>query len=183
MVKDHQFAVFLLHAVRNETCQTNTRSCQSLKLSRKRSNSDSLRNGSQFFQIASALMLLAICVGCQAGLVDPGRSRGMNPAPPAMSIPSQGLPSPAPLPSTYPTPAGTPGANAHDWKSVSRQPATSVVEVSSEADSKAKYHTVSSGETWSSLAGQFGLTVKQLTDANGIDAGVPLKPGQIVYVP
>lgn len=130
----------------------------------------------------SALVLF-VCSGCQSGLVDPGRSRGASR--PSQSI-SPPLMVPQPTPGQQQTIDGLPaatGSNHPDWGHVTRQPVSNVVQLSPNADAKPQYHTVQPGESWSSLAKQHGLTVKQLADANGIDPGAILKKGQIVYIP
>ena len=152
----------------------------------------------------STILMVSGILGCQSGLVDPGRSRGTSrpmqplsiPAPPAVqptvpqgpAFPSGNLPPGSTPPGSTP-PGSTPSGNdpsqstSHDWKHVSRQPATSVIKLSPTDDAKAKYHKVQPGETWSSLARQFGLSVKQLADANGINPSTPLQQGQLVYIP
>lgn len=147
---------------------------------------------------ATVLMMAGI-VGCQSGLVDPGRSRGTSrpmqplsiPAPPAVqptvpqgpAFPSGNLPSGSTPPGSTPSGNDPSQSTSHDWKHVSRQPATSAIKLSPTDDAKAKYHKVQLGETWSSLARQFNLSAKQLADANGIDPSTPLQQGQLVYIP
>jgi LysM repeat protein len=47
----------------------------------------------------------------------------------------------------------------------------------------ARYHEVKSGETLSRIAGRYGLTTKQITDANGLAVGAVLAPGQLLHIP
>jgi len=132
--------------------------------------------------------VVVFCSGCQSGLVDPRWSRGsvhpsrpnVIPAPPPFQPGGQPTIQPN-VESTTSNVSATPGGSANVWRNVARQPAASVIKLSPEENSQAKYHTVGVGETWESLAEKYGLTVKQLADVNGIDPSVPLQQGQIIY--
>lgn len=139
--------------------------------------------------------LLLLGCGCQSGLVDSGRSRRSARPSPTLSAPSTSGQSPVlegpvipPGPtsrsgsSSAPISLGPPEASLN-WNHVNRQSAATAVQMPALDEAKANYHTVQANETWSSLARLHGLTVKQLADANGIDAATLLKPGQIVYIP
>lgn len=106
--------------------------------------------------------------GCQS-TVDAGRSMRPIPQRPAV-IPPAG----PEFPST-PIPQDTSG--------LERQPAAAVLQLPQVDSGESKYHTVKSGDTWSSIARQYQMTVRELTDANGIDPSTVLQPGQMIYIP
>ena len=112
-----------------------------------------------------ATLLLA---GCQS-VVDPGRSMRPIPTNPSVVIPSG--------------PVIPPSADPRDSSSIGRQPASSTLQLPQSDAAEATWHTVKAGDTWSSMSRQYGLTVPQLTDANGIDPATPLQPGQMIYIP
>ncbi len=116
--------------------------------------------------LAPLLLLLAL-IGCQT-VVDPGRSQGVITAPPSgpLLIPPQ-----------------VPATNQPDPSGVIRQPVSAVLQLPQTTAAEAKYHTVSQGETWSSISQKYQLSVQDLTNSNGLDPATPLQPGQMVYLP
>lgn len=110
-----------------------------------------------------------VFAGCQS-VVDPGRTMRPVPAPQGTTVDPSG-PS-FPLNSTL-----------RDNSNLERQPAAAVLSLPQANLNKSKYHTVQKGDTWSSIAAKFRLTVPQLTAANGIDASTVLQPGQMIYIP
>jgi LysM repeat protein len=139
---------------------------------------------SQLSATISAVIMLAICCGCQSGIVDPGRTRGrpQQTLSPEIVTPQTNA---TQFNSAQPPVSGpiTQGATPPDWAHVARQPATSVIQMAPTGEDKSQYHSVKPGESWTSLARTHGLTVKQLADANGMDPAAILKQGQIVYIP
>ncbi len=117
------------------------------------------------------LVLMLTTVGCQS-VVDPGRS--MRPVPAPVS-PGVITPSGPAFPST-PLPQDSAAG-------VERQPATTVLQLPHASAKESKYHTVKAGDSWTSVARQYQLTVPELTDANGIDLSTVLQPGQMIYIP
>lgn len=121
--------------------------------------------------IVKAVLALAIAfaiTGCQS-TVDPGRSMRPMPQRPAV-IPPSGP--------EFPSNPISP-----DTTGVQRQPAAAVLQLPQAGADESQYHTVKSGDTWSSVARQYQMTVQELTDANGIDPSTVLQPGQMIYIP
>lgn len=125
--------------------------------------------------LAVAVMLLLLS-GCRS-VVDPGQSRRPAPAvnAPAVIAPPVNEGSGPAFPSNPST--SDPSAG------VEHRPVSSVVQLPQANSKEPKYHTAKSGDSWSSLARQYRLTVPELTDANGIDASTALQPGQMIYIP
>jgi LysM repeat protein len=132
---------------------------------------------SRRFTLCQALLAnLILChTGCQS-VVDPGRS--MNSARPPQG--SMIVPPPTAAP-VLPAPPATPPASPQ--AGVLRQPAAAVIKLPQATASETKYHKVVAGDNWTSLARKYQMTVKELTDANGIDPATTLQPGQLVYIP
>ncbi len=109
--------------------------------------------------------------GCQS-VVDPGRSMNSArpPQAPAIVVPPTVTPQ-------LPTPPST------NQSGVLRQPAAAVIQLPQAAAGESKYHTVVTGDHWTSIAKKYQLTVQELTDANGMDPATKLQPGQLVYIP
>ena len=116
---------------------------------------------------AFATCLLLTLIGCQT-VVDPGRSQGVITAPHSgpLLIPPQ-----------------VPVTNQPDPSGVIRQPVSAVLQLPQTEAAEAKYHTVSQGETWSSISRKYQLSVQDLTNSNGLDPATPLQAGQMVYLP
>jgi LysM repeat protein len=208
MVKDHQSPVFVrtvfVTQATNESApptwlRWRFRFCAALsgsrQTSREREDYSDRRCGAGSAKRLWLIGLLLLSCGCQSGLVDSGRSRRNARPSPALNVPpTNGQPpllnGPA-IPSGTTSGQGTSSApvslsspgNSLNWDHVSRQSAATVVKMPATDEAKAKYHTVQTNETWSSLARSHGLSVKQLADANGIDPSNLLKAGQIVYIP
>ncbi len=115
--------------------------------------------------------LLLATAGCQS-VVDPGRSMRPAPAPTSPGVIVPGGPA---FPST-PVPDGSSAG-------VERQPVAAVLKLPQANSTESKYHTVKAGDSWSSVAQQYHLTVPELTTANGIDPSTVLQPGQMIYIP
>lgn len=112
------------------------------------------------------IIFALMTAGCQS-TVDAGRS--MRPVPQRpMVVPPSGPAFPS-----NPVPQDTTG--------VERQPVAAVLQLPQAGEDE--LHTVKAGETWSSVARQYQLTVQELTDANGIDPSTVLQPGQMIYIP
>lgn len=121
--------------------------------------------------LAPPAMVLGLALaGCQS-TVDPGRSmRPIAPSQDSNVIPPSGRA--VPLNSVVPNTTG-----------VERQPAAGVLSLPQADAAEARYHTVQKGDSWSSIATKYTITVPQLTQANGIDASTVLQPGQMIYIP
>lgn len=120
--------------------------------------------------VLPAMMLSLALAGCQS-TVDPGRSmRPIAPQPNSNVIPPGG-------------PALPSNGDAPNTTGVERQPATAVLSLPQADPAEARYHTVLKGDSWSSIAARYSVTVPQLTQANGIDASTVLQPGQMIYIP
>lgn len=135
---------------------------------------------SRRFTLYLALLAnLMLChIGCQS-VVDPGRS--MNSARPPQG--SMIVPPPTASP-VLPAPPATPQSAAQTPQAgILRQPAAAVIKLPQATASETKYHKVVAGDNWTSLARKYQMTVKELTDANGIDPATTLQPGQLVYIP
>ncbi|MDB5334728.1 MAG: LysM domain [Planctomycetaceae bacterium] len=148
---------------------------QQLRFGKPRSWATRSGSGPRVRNIGQAFALLAALMLCQAGcrsVVDPGRSMNGGPPPQApliVSPPASGPQLPAPP--------------ATNQSGVIRQPAASVIKLPQAAAGESKYHTVVSGDNWTSIAQKYHMTVQELTDANGIDPATKLQPGQLVYIP
>lgn len=110
------------------------------------------------------LVLATIAAGCGSPIVDPGRSATTN-FPPPVQQPAN--------------PSGLPTLETPDVQQV---PAESVLNLPNESSS-AKYHTVQSGETLTSISKRYGVSAEKLRAANGLDASVKLKSQQLLFIP
>ena len=120
-------------------------------------------------RLTLAIPLLAASVlSCGSPVVDPGR------ATPHFSPSRQQPPFQEPA-----SPAGLPILEAPE---VEQLPAESVLNLPKETNS-AKYHTVQSGETLTSIAKRYGLSAEKLRTANGLDASAKLQSEQLLYIP
>ena len=128
---------------------------------------------SRHFQpmFAAAAAIVLTMAGCQS-VVDPGQSMRRAPVqtPPQVITPEG------------PELPGNPGLQAGS-AGIERQPVSAVVNLPQADASQSKYHTAKAGDSWTSVAQQYHLTVSQLTDANGIDPSTVLQPGQMIYIP
>lgn len=137
----------------------------------------------RWFDASSAALLSAIAFmsisGCGRAVVDPRPNTfpaHSNPLPANVApAPADGPILPMPQSSRGPGPAATLPSGLPNI------PIGSVIDVP--AESPAHYHEVVSGDTLSAIARRHGTTVERLLDANGLDAGVVLRPGQRLYVP
>lgn len=63
-------------------------------------------------------------------------------------------------------------------------PSSSVMDEPSQSRSRpARYHEVQQGETLSSIARQYGVSVQEIVEANGLDDPDHIQPGQSLYIP
>ena len=119
-------------------------------------------------------LLFCAQLGCQSVVVDPGRSWNATRPPQGAVINTPGP--------QLPQPAG-PSATTNPTVGVARQPAAAILQLPHAKPGESKYHTVVSGDNWSTIAKAYQLTVQELTDANGMDQATRLQPGQLVYIP
>lgn len=144
----------------------------------------SCRRVSIFRSFVLGTMCLIVSVslsGCQSGAVPASQMRSV---PPGYSA-SGALPAIAPVNEplgSYPAQTSNPPAGS-DWNHVRSEPAKSVLSLPQTREAEARYHTIQSGENWSSIGRKYGLTVQQLTEANGLTSATPLQPGQSVFIP
>lgn len=111
-----------------------------------------------------SLVLATVALGCGSPIVDPGRGAATNFPPPVQQpVNPSGLP-------TLETPE------------VQQVPAESVLNLPNESSS-AKYHTVQSGETLTSISKRYGVSTEKLRAANGLDASAKLKSQQLLFIP
>jgi LysM repeat protein len=115
--------------------------------------------------MAVAGLLVAAWCGCGSPVVNPS-------------------PSPAPLmpPAMVPQPANPAGLPRLETPEIQQVPAESVLHLPSDSTS-ATYHSVKSGETLSSVARQYGVSVEKLRSANGLDSSAILKTQQLLFIP
>lgn len=115
-----------------------------------------------------ALLASALLAGCGSPLVDsgsPGQSpRALRPGEPA----AIGNPAAA--------------ARAADLENVPRVPASSAVSLPPPRG-ETVYHEVLAGETPSSVARRYRVSVDQLLRINGLEQSATLKPGQLLAIP
>jgi LysM repeat protein len=64
---------------------------------------------------------------------------------------------------------------------VPRVPASSLLSLP--AEEEAFYHRVVKGDTLSGIARQYGVSLGQLLEANGLDAEALLQPDQLIFIP
>ena len=79
-------------------------------------------------------------------------------------------------------PATSSGLPTLDTPDIQQVPAESVLNMPSESNS-ATYHSVKAGETFASIAKQYGVSAEKLRTANGLDAAATLKSQQLLYIP
>jgi N-acetylmuramoyl-L-alanine amidase len=118
-----------------------------------------------FCQLAASALILSTVLGCGSPVVDPGRATTQF-APPLAT----------------PVPANSSGLPILDTPEVQQVPAESVLTLPSDSN-LATYHSVKAGETLTSIAKRYGLSVETLRKANGLDAATTLKSQQLIYIP
>jgi LysM repeat protein len=69
-----------------------------------------------------------------------------------------------------------------DSRSTSRVPASSVVTLPSRQN-EAFYHEVTQGETLTGIARRYGVQIRKLIEANGLETTSSLKPKQLLFIP
>jgi LysM repeat protein len=109
--------------------------------------------------------------GCGSPVVNPGQTTTRVVAPPARP----GSPSVPPPQERLDVPIA-------ERSEIPQVPAESVMTLPRESSS-ARYHTVQPGETLSSIARRYGLTVEKLRTSNGLDATTVLQPQQLLFIP
>ena len=69
-----------------------------------------------------------------------------------------------------------------DSRSILRMPASSVVTLPTRRK-EAFYHEVKKGETLTGIARQYGMPLRKLIEANGLETTSILQPEQLLYIP
>ena len=97
--------------------------------------------------------------------------------------PASASPTAAPAPSSEPSPSADPGTSPSTSPSAgsSNAPATASPGASASVATGTSYR-VRSGDTLSSIAIRFGVTVKAIKAANGLGANL-IRPGQVLVIP
>ncbi len=119
----------------------------------------------RFGRRMTAWCLSAALIGCGSPVVDPGRPT-TSIAPPMMT----------------PSPGNSSGLPILETPEVQQVPAESVLNLPRELNS-ATYHSVTAGETLSSIAKRYGISAEKLRSANGLDASATLKSQQLIFIP
>ena len=118
-----------------------------------------------FWRWMAVWLMASMLLGCGSPVVNPGRTTTPI-APSAVSSP----------------PATSSGLPTLDTPDIQQVPAESVLNMPSESNS-ATYHSVKAGETFASIAKQYGVSAEKLRTANGLDAAATLKSQQLLYIP
>lgn len=125
------------------------------------------------------LLALLAATGCGRAVVDP------RPAEWPQGVAVSGGPviveSSPPLASIPANAAGFESAQPSALSEVPRVPASAIIGAPQKRP--AHYHEVARGETLSSVARRYGVSVETLLEVNGLDPGVVLQPGQRLFVP
>ena len=116
--------------------------------------------------------LCLVATGCGSQVVSPGPPAAIRHAP----EPSAGLANGVPA-----RPAALQTESDDVAAGLPRVPASSLLSLP--ADEEAAYHRVAKGDTLSGIARQYGVSVGQLLEANGLDADTPLQPDQLIFIP
>lgn len=128
------------------------------------------------FGTSSLLVLLSYgACGCQSQVLQPARLPNLPRAAP-YQVPATTAPA-------DPFPATQQPASEGSWSQLRKQPSQSVISLPQSRDEDARYHTVQAGENWTVIARQYGLSVDQLTQANGLTSASPLQAGQSLFIP
>lgn len=117
------------------------------------------------------VVIESITMGCGSQVVAPGPPAAVRHAPASNRKPADGVPA---TPTTLRDEPGDPPR-------VTRVPAASLLALP--AEQEARYHRVIEGDTLSSIARRYGVSVAQLLEGNGLDPNVPLQPDQLIFVP
>jgi LysM repeat protein len=120
----------------------------------------------------SWVMPVVAAAGCGSPVVNPGNTTTRAVVPPGVR----------PIPQSLPQPQERLDAPVADRSGIPQVPAESVITLPHESSS-ARYHTVQPGETLSSIAKRYGLTVENLRTSNGLDAATVLQPQQLLFIP
>jgi len=126
------------------------------------------KRGRGIAPLLCALPVCALVAGCGSPLVDSG-SPGQSPR---VLRPGE--------PAAIGNPAAA--ARATDLESVPRVPASSAVSLPPPRG-ETVYHEVQAGETPSSVARRYRVSVDQLLRINGLEQSAALKPGQLLAIP
>lgn len=134
----------------------------------------SVRTGSQALVVG--LMVLAFVVLVVARTTAPIAEGG---ATPSASAGTASVPAVLPGGSASATPRATPSSSPSATTAPSGTPAATPVRTPAPARS----YTVKGGDSLSSIAAQFGTTVRALVKANGLADKRLIKPGQVLLIP
>lgn len=128
--------------------------------------------------LGSQLCVALLTTGCGPVWYGPPPPAG----PVGRSAPTPVQPSPAgPTPAWSPTPGAS---SARDLGAVPSVPAEQVLEVPrSGGPESSTWHEVRSGETLSSIAQKYGVTVDSLRESNYFDQNAVISPGDLLLIP
>jgi LysM repeat protein len=119
---------------------------------------------------------VTLVIVSDVGLVLSGCGSQVVPAVPPAAIPA----SPQAASIQPPDVVAHPAAE-NDLRNLPRVPSASLLPISQ--TSAATYHRARAGETLSSIARRYGVSLGRLLEANGLDEKDAIGPDQLIYIP